>query len=127
MTPSKAAFLETALLKAFARTAGAEIISSQLFFQQLVAVDDPQSTLDLRFGRESPTPLTHRLEKNSSSSSCSWIVFRTAHLPFWILCSTIDTVIRNRFATIRNYRTCGHTSDAYLGRPPLPEISQSDT
>jgi hypothetical protein len=49
LTPSKAAFLETALLEPLAGTAGAEIVAPELLFQQLVAVNDPHSTLDLRF------------------------------------------------------------------------------
>ena len=71
MTPSKAAFLKTTLLKAFVGTAGAKIIPPKLFFQHLIAVDNPHSTLYLRFGWESTTAFAHRLEKNGCSSRCS--------------------------------------------------------
>lgn len=43
-TPSKAAFRETALFEVLAGTAGAEIVSGELFLQQLIAVDNPFST-----------------------------------------------------------------------------------
>jgi hypothetical protein len=56
--------LETALLEAFARTAGAEVFSAEFLHQFLVAVDDSHASSDLCFGRESPPPFAHRLEKN---------------------------------------------------------------
>jgi hypothetical protein len=56
--------LKAALLEAFARTAWAEIVSAELFRKFLVAVDDSHSSSDLSFGRESPPPFAHRLEKN---------------------------------------------------------------
>jgi hypothetical protein len=67
-------------LEAFAGTTGAEIIPPELLFQNLFAVDDPHSTLHLRFGRISPTTLAHRLEKNGCSSKYSWFMCRMAHL-----------------------------------------------
>jgi len=45
------------------RTAGAEIVSAKLFLQQLVAVDNPFSTLNLHFRWESFTAFAHRLKK----------------------------------------------------------------
>ena len=57
------AFLETALLEPLAGTARAEVVAPELLFQQLVAVDYPDTALHLRFGGVSLTSLAHRLEK----------------------------------------------------------------
>ena len=63
MTPSKAAFLETAFFEESAGTARAEIVSAELFLKDLVAMDDPFATLHLRFGREAFATLAHGLKK----------------------------------------------------------------
>jgi hypothetical protein len=47
LTPSKAAFLQTTIFEASTGTAGAEIIPSQLLFQKLVTMDDPDSSFNL--------------------------------------------------------------------------------
>lgn len=54
---------ETTLLETCTGTARAKIISPQLLFQQLVAVNYPLATLDFCFRRIAPTTLAHRLEK----------------------------------------------------------------
>ena len=63
MTPSKAALLETTLFEASARAAGAQVVSTELFFQQLIAVHDSHPALHLSLGGESTTTLAHRLKK----------------------------------------------------------------
>tara|TARA_R110002020_G_scaffold15684_10_gene56160 strand:- start:3211 stop:3441 length:231 start_codon:yes stop_codon:yes gene_type:complete len=63
LTPSKAAFLEAAFFEALAGTAGAEVVSAELFFQNFMAVDNSQAPFDLLFGRISPTAFAHRLKK----------------------------------------------------------------
>ena len=40
---------QAAFLEALVRTAGAEIVPPQLFFKQLVPVDDPDAAFDVRF------------------------------------------------------------------------------
>src|SRR3954453_699768 len=52
LAPSKAARGQTAVFKKSAGTTRAEIVPPQLLFQQLVAVDDPHPSFDVRFGRE---------------------------------------------------------------------------
>jgi hypothetical protein len=44
-------------------TAWAEIVSAELFLKHFVAVDDPFSTLHLRFGRESLSAFAHGFKK----------------------------------------------------------------
>jgi hypothetical protein len=56
--------LKAALFEVFTGTAGAEVVPAELFRKFLVAVDDSRASSDLRFGRESPPPFAHRLEKN---------------------------------------------------------------
>jgi len=63
LTPSKATFLEAALLKAFSTAAWAKVVATKLLFQQLVSMHDACAAFDVSFGWESPPPLTHRLEK----------------------------------------------------------------
>jgi len=63
LTPSKAALLEATLFKSPAGTAGAQIIAAQLFFQQLVAMHDPRTPLDLVFGRKTFAAFAHRFKK----------------------------------------------------------------
>jgi hypothetical protein len=46
MAPSKAARCQAACLEEFAGTTGTEIIPAQLFFKQLVALDDPHARLN---------------------------------------------------------------------------------
>ncbi len=67
MTPSKAAFLQTAFFETFARIAGAQIVAAQFFFQHLVAVDDLLPLLYLCFRGEPASSLTHCLEKTVRS------------------------------------------------------------
>jgi hypothetical protein len=68
LTPSKAAFQQAALLEPLAGTAGTGIVSAELFFEQLIAVDEPLAAFDLRFRRKTTPPFAHGLEKKASSS-----------------------------------------------------------
>ena len=79
MTPSKASRFQAALLESLAATAGAGIVTSELLLQQLVAVNDANTALDLRFGRESPASFAHCLEKNGRSLK---LRLDMAHLTF---------------------------------------------
>jgi len=63
LTPSKAALLETTLLKASAGAAGAQVVSTEFFFQQLIAVHDSHPAFHLSLGGKSTTTLAHRLKK----------------------------------------------------------------
>jgi hypothetical protein len=65
LTPSKTASDETAFLQTLARSARTEVVAAELFFQQLVAVDDLQAAFDVRFRGESAAALTQRLEKTA--------------------------------------------------------------
>jgi hypothetical protein len=73
-TPSKAARCQAAFLESFARAARAQIVASQLFFEQLVAVDDPDSPFDMRFRRESVATFTHGLKRTPvlGTHSSAW-------------------------------------------------------
>ena len=63
MDPSKAARFETTSLESLSAAAGAEIVPTEFFFEEFVAVDNPLPPLDLGFGGVSATPFTHGLEK----------------------------------------------------------------
>jgi len=64
LEPSKAARLEATSFEALSTAAWAGMVSSELFFELLVAVNDSHSTLDLRFRWEAASSFTHRLESN---------------------------------------------------------------
>jgi hypothetical protein len=49
-------------LKAFVRTAGARIVAPKLFDEFFVAMNDPDATLHVGFGREASATLTRALE-----------------------------------------------------------------
>lgn len=49
------------------RATRAEIIPPDLLNELLVAVDDPDPALYLRFGGEAPAPFAHRLEKKTAA------------------------------------------------------------
>jgi hypothetical protein len=59
LTPSKVPRLEAAPLEAQAAAAWAEIIPSELFVEELVAVDDPHAGLHPRFAGIAPASLAH--------------------------------------------------------------------
>jgi hypothetical protein len=63
LAPSKQALPEATILESLIGAARAEIVSSELFFQHLIAVDDANASLDLRFRGESLASFAHRLEK----------------------------------------------------------------
>lgn len=65
--PPKAAFRQAAGLEAAAGAAGAQIIAPELFFEKLVAVDDPHAPFHVRFRRKAAATLAHRLEKKGCS------------------------------------------------------------
>ena len=62
-------FLEAALLEAFSTTAGTKVVATEFLFQQFVTMDDANTALDVRFGRESSPALTHRFEKSDRCRS----------------------------------------------------------
>jgi hypothetical protein len=62
LTPSKAAGVAAAFLQALAGAAGTEIVAAELLDEFLVAVNDANAPLDLRFGRESLTTFAHPFE-----------------------------------------------------------------
>jgi len=76
-TPSKGAAVQAAPLEAFAGTARTQVVAAKLFLKQLIAVNDLYAALHIRFGRESPPTLAHRLENIACSSLASC---RMAHL-----------------------------------------------
>jgi len=57
-------------LKAFAGAARAWIIPTQLFEKLLVAMDDPNTALDVRFGWIASTAFTDALESRVDRSRC---------------------------------------------------------
>jgi hypothetical protein len=63
LAPSKVAGRQAALLEAFSGTARAKIVPAQLFFEKFVAVNDPDTTFDVRFGWITSSPLAHRLKR----------------------------------------------------------------
>jgi hypothetical protein len=63
LTPSKAAFREATAFEPAVGAAGAEIVSPELFFQQLVAVNNPHATFDVPFGRKSFPSFAHDLKR----------------------------------------------------------------
>jgi hypothetical protein len=62
----KAAAFNAALFEAFARTAWAWIVATQLFDQFLVTVDDAMTTFDRGFAVESPSGVYSSLQKLNS-------------------------------------------------------------
>jgi hypothetical protein len=60
--PSKAAFPQAAFPEPSTASAWAQVVPSQLLFQQFVAVHNPRAAFDMHFRREAFTPLAHRLE-----------------------------------------------------------------
>jgi hypothetical protein len=63
LEPSKAARFETTSLESLSAAAGAEIVSSELFFELLVAVNDADASFHFGFRWETSASFTHRLEK----------------------------------------------------------------
>jgi hypothetical protein len=63
LEPSKAARFETTSLESLSAAAGAEIVSSERFFELLVTVNDADAAFDFSFRRETSASFTHRLEK----------------------------------------------------------------
>ncbi|HVJ62611.1 MAG TPA: hypothetical protein VM555_07850, partial [Tahibacter sp.] len=57
-------------MKSLTRTAGARVFAAQFFGQHLVAVNDPDSALDLRLGRESAASLATDLETSPVVRRC---------------------------------------------------------
>jgi len=62
LEPSKGASGQAAVLEQLRRTAGAEVVAAQLFFQELVPMDHAHPAFDVRFRWEAPTSFAHRLE-----------------------------------------------------------------
>jgi hypothetical protein len=62
-TPSKAAGCQTTLLEELAGSTRTQIVSAQLLFEQLVAVNHPHAPFDLPFRRESMPPFAHGFER----------------------------------------------------------------
>jgi hypothetical protein len=52
-------------LKPFTRTAWAGVVTSQLFEQFFIAVNDAVAAFDLRFGGEALPPLAHDLKSTA--------------------------------------------------------------
>jgi len=46
-------------------TAGTQVISAELFLQQFLSMNNPDTSLHVRLGRITSTPLTHRFEKRA--------------------------------------------------------------
>jgi hypothetical protein len=63
LDPSKAARFETTSLESLSAAAWAEIVSSELFFELLVAVNDTDAAFDFGLRWETSAPFTHRLGK----------------------------------------------------------------
>lgn len=66
--------MQAALLESLAGTARAQVISSQLLVEQLLAMNDADTPLDLGFRRETSPALAHRLEKmpDRQNRGCTW-------------------------------------------------------
>ena len=65
MTPSKSARSQTALPEELAAVAGAQVVTAELFLEQLVAMDGADAGLDLALRRIAAAALTHGLERSN--------------------------------------------------------------
>jgi hypothetical protein len=74
LEPSKTARLEAAPLEPLSAAARAEIVPPEFLLKQLIAVDEADANLHVRFGRVSSTPFVHWLERIGSllDSSRTW-------------------------------------------------------
>ena len=66
-TRRKKAGVHTALLEPLPGPTRARIIAAQLFFQELIRVDDPHASLDVRFAGETPYAVS-----TSARRTCSF-------------------------------------------------------
>ena len=105
LAPSKAARRQAAFLEESAGPAWTEIISAQFLFQELVAVDDPHASSDVRFRRISSTPFAHRLER---------IPVRRSRGPAW------DTSNSQMTIQHRSTREAGHLPLLKGSLPKMP-------